>query len=78
MDSEKKILYAIQILVLVFAFGYLAAVTFFNMPGPGAEHSKTIVGFLLGTVVGTILQYNWGSSKGSKDKTDALEKRAEK
>lgn len=74
MDSEKKVLYAMQAIILFIAFGYLIAVTFFDMPETGVDHSKTIVGFLLGTVVGTIIAYNWGSSKGSADKTAAAKK----
>lgn len=41
----------------------------------GTDHFKTVVGFLLGTVVGTILSYNWDSSKGFTDKFEAAEKR---
>ena len=75
MDSEKKVLYAMQAIILFIAFGYLIAVTFFDMLETGVDHSKTIVGFLLGTVVGTIIAYNWGSSKGSADKTAAAKNR---
>ena len=55
----------IALLIMLIAFGYLAAVTFLPMPSAGAEHSKTIVGFLLGTIFSTLINYYWGnSSKG--------------
>jgi hypothetical protein len=75
MNGEKVLLYIMQALILAAAFAYLAAVTFLNMPDSGQDHSKTIVGFLLGTVVGTIITFNWGSSKSSADKSEAAEKR---
>jgi hypothetical protein len=75
MDIEKKILYALQFTILIITFGYLIAVTFIEMPTTGLDHSKTVVGFLLGSVVGTIITYNWGSSKGSADKSEAADKR---
>jgi uncharacterized membrane protein len=75
MTWEKGLLYIMQILILVAAFVYLAAVTFLEMPDTGSDHSKTIVGFLLGTVVATIITYNWGSSKGSADKSEAAAKK---
>ena len=55
-------------------FLYLFLVTFIPIPTGGAEHAKTIVGFILGTVVATIIQYFWGSSKGSADKSKFIEK----
>jgi len=77
MNIEKVILYVMQTAILAAAFGYLWAVTFLVMPDTGQDHSKTIVGFLLGTVVGTIIAYNWGSSKGSADKSEAAAKHNE-
>lgn len=71
MNVEKVILYIMQVAILAAAFWYLWAVTFTVMPESGADHSKTIVGFLLGTVVGTIIAFNWGSSKGSRDQAEA-------
>jgi uncharacterized integral membrane protein len=75
MNAEKILLYLMQVLILAAAFTYLAAVTFLVMPESGQDHSKTIVGFLLGTVVGTIITFNWGSSKSSADKSEAAQKR---
>jgi len=52
----------VAVFIVLITFVYLFCVTFLPMPLSGAEHSKTIVGFLLGTVVGTLLNYYWGNS----------------
>lgn len=56
----------------VFAFIYILAITFLNIPTPNARFADTIIGFLLGTVVATILNFFFGSSAGSEKKTDLL------
>lgn len=52
-------------------FGVLGVITFADMP----ENSKTIVNIMvgfLGAGFGSVMQYYFGSSKGSKDKTAAM------
>jgi ABC-type nitrate/sulfonate/bicarbonate transport system permease component len=44
------------------------------MPAGGRDFANIILGFLLGTAVATIISFFYGSSKSSKDKTDALVK----
>jgi hypothetical protein len=53
---------------------FLAAIVFLPIPETGQEHSKTIAGFLMGVGLTTILNYYYGSSKGSADKNDLLKK----
>jgi hypothetical protein len=60
----------IAVYIITIAFIYLFAVTFAPLSGVGAEHSKTIVGFLLGTGFTTFLNYYWGGSPGKKDDED--------
>jgi len=43
-------------------FFYLFAVTFFKMTTSGADLAKTIVPFLLGSVIGTLMGFYWGNS----------------
>ncbi len=62
----------VALLIMLIGFSYLAAVTFLPMPDTGAEHSKTIVGFMLGTVFSTLINYYWGNS--SKGQTPNLPK----
>lgn len=75
MNLEKKVLYVMQMFIITFAFIYITSITFMTLPPTGLDHSKTVLGFILGTVLGTLLTYNWGTSKGSVDKTEAAEKR---
>lgn len=52
---------------------YIFLVTFTTVVNP--QHANTIIGFLLGTIVATIINFFFGSSVGSKNKTDLLGKR---
>lgn len=72
-DREKLlIVFAAALVVLVVL--YVFAVTFIPIPDSGKDHAKFALAFLLGTAVGTILTYFWGSSQGSADKTALLAK----
>lgn len=53
---------------------YFFCVTFTPLPEGGRDFANIILGFLLGTAVATIISFFYGSSKSSKDKTDALMK----
>ena len=54
------------------AVAYIFLITFTNIPELNVRFADTILGFLLGTVVATILNFFLGSSAGSKEKTEAL------
>ena len=53
---------------------YFFCVTFITLPEGGRDFANIILGFLLGTAVATIISFFYGSSKSSKDKTDAMMK----
>ena len=66
----------VALLILLLTLLYLTAVTFLPMTPAGAEHSKTIVGFFLGSVFGTLVNYYWGSSsKGTQQQPPVEEKK---
>jgi len=50
------------------AVAYIAFITFSNIPDKNVRFADTILGFILGTVVSTLLNFWFGSSIGSKDK----------
>jgi uncharacterized membrane protein YdjX (TVP38/TMEM64 family) len=52
----------------LFSTVYISAVTFLTVPAGNIRVVDTIVGFLLGTIVSTVIQYWLGSSLGSKTK----------
>lgn len=53
---------------------YFFCVTFIPLPDGGRDFANIILGFLLGTAVATIISFFYGSSKSSKDKTEAMMK----
>ena len=58
----------------IFSALYIAAVTFIPIPLGNERITDTVLGFLLGTIVATIINYFLGSSSGSAIKTDMLVK----
>jgi hypothetical protein len=67
---SKRFVYYMAIFWSVVGGTYLFLVTFADIANP--QHANTIIGFLLGTIVSTIINFFFGSSKGSKDKTNLL------
>jgi hypothetical protein len=59
------------------AAAYIGFITFGHIPAENVRFADTILGFMLGTVVATIIGFFYGSSKGSQDKTAALTKELE-
>lgn len=64
----KRFIYIFATFWSIFAAGYIAFITFGTIPADNQRFADTILGFLLGTVVATILQFFFGSSMGSKEK----------
>jgi hypothetical protein len=56
----------------VTAVVYIFLITFTFIPEMNVRFADTILGFLLGTVVATILNFFLGSSASSKEKTEVL------
>ncbi len=70
---SKRFVYYMATFWSVVGGTYLFLVTFTDVANP--EHANTIIGFLLGTIVSTIINFFFGSSKSSKDKTNLLNKK---
>ncbi len=51
---------------------YIACITFMVIPEGNTRFADTVLGFLLGTAIATILNFFFGSSQSSKDKTEAI------
>jgi hypothetical protein len=56
------------------AGAYIGFITFGAIPEQNVRFADTILGFILGTVVATMLNFWFGSSIGSKEKAEALKK----
>ena len=53
---------------------YIFFITFGNIPSDNVRFADTILGFLLGTIIATIINFFLGSSKGSADKSEIINK----
>ena len=69
---SKRFVYYLATGWSLFSVVYIGFITFGTIPEANIRFADTILGFLLGTVVATILNYFLGSSKSSKDKDSAL------
>jgi hypothetical protein len=56
----------------VVSVAYFFGITFLEVKQSGKDFANIILGFLLGTAVASILQFFYGSSKSSQDKTAML------
>jgi hypothetical protein len=71
---SKRFIYYLATFWSIAAVLYIGFITFGEIPEANVRFADTILGFLLGTIVATILQFFFGSSKSSQDKTDAMVK----
>lgn len=51
---------------------YIAFITFGTIPAANIRFADTILGFVLGTIVSTILNFFFGSAHGSTDKQETI------
>jgi len=77
LDSRNLIVNVLALIWTLFGAGYIVAVTFMYVPKENVRIVDTVTGFLLGTVLATILNYFFGSSKSSADKTEIIKQQAE-
>jgi hypothetical protein len=56
----------------LFAMVYLGGVTFLDVPESSIRIVDTIIGFLLGTLISTIMNFFFGSSRGSQMKDEVV------
>jgi hypothetical protein len=69
---SKRFVYYFASFWSVCAVVYIGFITFGVIPAANIRFADTILGFLLGTVVATLLNFFYGTSKSSQDKTDKL------
>lgn len=69
--SKRFVMY-LAIFWSVTAVSYIFFITFGSIPESNVRFADTILGFLLGTVVATIINFFLGSSASSKEKTEVL------
>lgn len=69
---SKRFVYYYASFITAVSFLYVFWITFGDIPEKNVRFADTILGFLLGVGLSNIIVYFFGSSKGSKDKTDEL------
>lgn len=67
---SKRFIYYFASAWSIFAMIYLVGITFFTVPESAVRFADTTLGFLLATIISGIIQFFFGSSKGSKDKNE--------
>lgn len=68
----KRFVYYFAIFWAIFCVIYIACITFMAIPEKNIRFADTILGFLLGTLISTIIQFFYGSSNSSKAKDDTV------
>ena len=69
---SKRYVYYLATFWSFVAVGYIFLITFLTIPEANVRFADTTLGFLLGTIVATIINYFFGSSKSSSDKNQLL------
>lgn len=69
---SKRYVYYLATFWSFVAVGYIFLITFSTIPEANVRFADTTLGFLLGTIVATIINYFFGSSKSSSDKNQLL------
>ena len=69
---SKRYVYYLATFWSFVAVGYIFLITFITIPEANIRFADTTLGFLLGTIVATIINYFFGSSKSSSDKNQLL------
>lgn len=69
---SKRFIYIFAGIWSIFSMVFIFAITFGNVPQESIRFADTILGFLLGTIIATIIQFFFGSSVSSRKKTDEM------
>lgn len=69
---SKQFIYHLATACLCFTAVYIFAITFMVIPKENVRFADTILGFLLGTVVSTVIYFFFGTSKQNKVKDDTI------
>jgi hypothetical protein len=73
-DTKNSIRNLLALGMVLFATVYILLVTFAHVPTANVRVVDTVLGFILGTMMATVINYYFGSSKGSDEKTELLGK----
>lgn len=69
---SKRFVYFFASFWSMIGAGFIIIILFVEIPENNLRFADTVLGFLLGTIIATIIQFFFGSSKGSADKSDMI------
>lgn len=69
---SKRFIYIFSGLWSLFAMVFIFAITFGTVPEANIRFADSIIGFLMGTIIATMIQFFYGSSISSRKKTEEL------
>lgn len=69
---SKRFIYYYASFITLTTYVYIFFITFWTIPDKNIRFADTILGFLLGVTLSAIVQFFFGSSKGSNDKQDKM------
>lgn len=72
---SKRFMYYFAIGWSLFAMMYATAITFINIPEENIRFADSLMSFMMGTIIATVLNFFFGSSESSKNKTSLLIKK---
>jgi hypothetical protein len=70
---SRSFVYVLATFWSLVAASYIFMITMVTIPTDNVRFADTVLGFILATVVATILNFFFGSSAGSKAKQDTIE-----
>ena len=70
----KRFIYYFASITTLVTFSYIFLITFGNIPEKNIRFADTVLGFLLGTLLATIITFFYGTSSGSLAKTQMIDK----
>jgi uncharacterized membrane protein len=67
-DNSDRVRLVLAMCILTPAMVYVFIASFGDVPDDNQRTVDTVIGFLLGTLLASIVSYFYGSSQGSSDK----------
>ncbi len=70
----KRFIYVYASITTFITFAYIFLITFWAIPETNVRFADTVLGFMLGTLLATIITFFFGSSSSSLAKTQVIDK----
>lgn len=74
LSTSDAFRYALALYWSLVSTFYIFFITFFTLAPAAVRYADTILGFLMGTIVATIINDVFGSSEGSRNKSVEISK----